>query len=390
MSQARQLAASPRAGVTFEVQRLELADGCLVISGHWSGVRGMRFVRPTLVVGGRRVLATLEHKPWSSAAGRLWTAAFPWEEDGDLDEELALTVAPTVSVILGARPAGADETQPLVFVGETAVAVAADQDDRADAAVTAAGAPPPPTRPPPEPASPARLLRLQDDLAQLTLQRNALDRRLEEAQALNADLDVRCRELEQAMRLERNTAQGAAEGREDVERARTAAERDRDRALARVDEAVHDREAALRTRARMEVQCDEAVQELDAAEARLARAIADRDEANAQRDEVLLAYRALQRKMMSERADADRGQAPGAGASGAGDDRQTSAEDHPDMPLGVRTMPAARAVMGALQRKQPHGKLLLSQFDLWVMRVLGTVAALCFISLLVMILRVFV
>jgi hypothetical protein len=39
----------------------------------------VRFVRPGLVVDGRRVLATFEHKPWAVGADGGWTAAFPWK-----------------------------------------------------------------------------------------------------------------------------------------------------------------------------------------------------------------------------------------------------------------------------------------------------------------------
>jgi hypothetical protein len=280
MSRPLQAAASPQDDVTFEIERLEISDGCLVISGHWSGVRGMRFVRPTLVAGGRRVLATLEHKPWTPAPGRAWTAAFPWK-DGDLDlEGLSLAVAPSVAVTLDSGSSATEQTQT----------------PNAD----------------PEP-------------------------------------DPRCLELEQAVRLEQRKAQDAGEAREDLERARTAAERDRDRALAQAEEAVQDREAALRTRSRMEAQRDQAVQAREAAEAKLAQAIAARDEATAQRDEVLLAYSALRDEVVSERADAAGGPMPGVNVSAIGNDR-----------------------------------------DLWVTGVLGTVAGLSFIVLLVMILRVFI
>ena len=68
-----------RAGASFELSRLELEDGRLLVSGWWSGVRGIRFVRPALVIDGRQVLATLEHKPWATADDGSWTAAFPWQ-----------------------------------------------------------------------------------------------------------------------------------------------------------------------------------------------------------------------------------------------------------------------------------------------------------------------
>lgn len=165
----------------------------------------------------------------------------------------------------------------------------------------------------------------------------------------------------------------------ELERARAAAERDRDRALAQLAEAVEAREAAVRTRARMEIAHAEALQAREVAEAALARAKADREEANAQRDEVLVAYRTLQRQVRSERAQADRA------ASGSDDDPVS-----PDEPLGVRSVPAARTIIAELQHPRRESKLVLQQFDLWVIRVLGVVAAVCFILLLLSILRVFV
>ena len=65
-------------GVRFELERLALEGDELVVSGFWTGVDGMRFVRPTLLSDDRRILATLEHKPWAPSGDARWTAAFPW------------------------------------------------------------------------------------------------------------------------------------------------------------------------------------------------------------------------------------------------------------------------------------------------------------------------
>ncbi len=101
-----------RAGVTFELERLDLDGDELVVSGHWSGVRGLRFVRPTLVADDRRILATLEHKPWAPSLDRAWTAAFPWEGD-DVDVGgLALAVSPQVTVPLDGAAVSLPEPQP--------------------------------------------------------------------------------------------------------------------------------------------------------------------------------------------------------------------------------------------------------------------------------------
>jgi hypothetical protein len=100
-----------RAGVSFELERLDLEGDELVVTGHWSGVRGLRFVRPTLVAEDRRILATLEHKPWAPSLDRTWIAAFPWDRD-DVDVGgLALAVGSQVTVSLGDAPPF-DEPEP--------------------------------------------------------------------------------------------------------------------------------------------------------------------------------------------------------------------------------------------------------------------------------------
>ena len=73
-------------GVAFEVERFEWTSAeRLELVGRWSGLRGHRFLRPTLdvEVGGerRRMLADLEHKPWAPEDGHDWIAAFTWRGD---------------------------------------------------------------------------------------------------------------------------------------------------------------------------------------------------------------------------------------------------------------------------------------------------------------------
>src|SRR5207245_223766 len=137
----------------------------------WSGLRGVRFVRPTLVVGQREVLATLEHKPWAPSSDRPWVAAFPWAgRMPDLDE-LELAVAPTVTVPLG-EPAALPAPDP-------------------DAAPHRAQEPAPatPARPPAlalvapaEPAPAARPARAGDDVAEAERRRvRQLEHELEDA-----------------------------------------------------------------------------------------------------------------------------------------------------------------------------------------------------------------
>jgi flagellar biosynthesis GTPase FlhF len=277
---------------TFDLERLEAGDGALVISGHWAAVRGMRFVRPTLTVGTRRLLATLEHKPWAPDGSEPWVAAFPWTGDEVDAAECWLDVAPGVLV-------------PLAPGAERAPEV--------------------------------------DEVA---AQRLRFERRETEVEFLRTE-------------LRRVTSE-------------------RDRVLAQRDEAVRDREAAMRTRERMQAQHDEAVASAERARAAVAKADAERDdarhqreEARAQRDEAAAGYRTLQDQLRAARA---REAAPPPPAPYAD-----------DKPIGVRAIPAARAE-GV--RRRPEYQL--TTFDLYAFRIVGAVAAACFVVLLIALLRVFI
>lgn len=94
--------------VTFEVDRVRSAGGAFEVRGRWYGVRGRRFVRPTLTFvdrsGGaeRRVLASLDQKPWAAEDGELWTVVFPLEAAPADAEQLELSVAPDINIALQA------------------------------------------------------------------------------------------------------------------------------------------------------------------------------------------------------------------------------------------------------------------------------------------------
>ena len=72
--------------LTFELERFEWqGEDRLEVRGRWFGVRGQRFMRPTLHVragdsGGRRrrMIAVLDHKPWAPDDDGVWIAAFVW------------------------------------------------------------------------------------------------------------------------------------------------------------------------------------------------------------------------------------------------------------------------------------------------------------------------
>jgi hypothetical protein len=91
--------------ITFEVERFELVDDeRLELTGRWFGVRGRRFVRPTLTVpadgGESRALALLDHKPWHVLDGQPWVAAFPWPHSPEALVDAELAVATDIAVPL--------------------------------------------------------------------------------------------------------------------------------------------------------------------------------------------------------------------------------------------------------------------------------------------------
>lgn len=98
----------------FELEQFERSGERLRVAGRWSDVRGMRFMRPTLTIGDRRVLAVLDHKPWAPEEGQPWIAEFPWDGDpAEVDPTLAeLAVAPSVSVPLSSPGVPIDAVRP--------------------------------------------------------------------------------------------------------------------------------------------------------------------------------------------------------------------------------------------------------------------------------------
>ncbi len=99
--------ASGSSDVVFELERFELSgEDRLELSGRWFGVRGRRFIRPTLtlVADGEnyRALADLVHKPWAAEDGEPWEAAFVCGLAGAEVVDAELTVTPDITVSLPA------------------------------------------------------------------------------------------------------------------------------------------------------------------------------------------------------------------------------------------------------------------------------------------------
>lgn len=110
-------------------------DGRVEVSGRWFGVRGRRFVRPTLTLTlgedgpPQRWLADLEHKPWAALDGEPWTAAFPVDVELASASSIELSVAPDIEIMLRA-PEGATGSSAASPVAAQARSPMAKQDTR--------------------------------------------------------------------------------------------------------------------------------------------------------------------------------------------------------------------------------------------------------------------
>src|SRR3954465_9741027 len=133
--------ADASSAVAFEVDRFAwTASDRIEVTGRWFGLRGHRFMRPSLIVEAgddrRRLLALLEHKPWAADDGEPWIAAFAWAGDPVAMTFAELSVAPSVSGELpppaapGSRATGARRRAQGPRAGPRVTARRADPPDR--------------------------------------------------------------------------------------------------------------------------------------------------------------------------------------------------------------------------------------------------------------------
>jgi hypothetical protein len=229
-------------GVAFEVDRFEwIARDRLELVGRWSGLRGHRFLRPTLDVqvdGERhRMLAVLEHKPWAPEDGQDWIAAFTWRGEPANFDEAELTVSPDLAVQL---PAPGGSVEP----GKVTVAAAHRL-----------------------PARRPRSAVLEAELAAALAEVERAGEELERTRAMHSEA---ARELRERLRGEHATIKKLEE---ELQQARAA------NALAE--------EAAAEDADRLRDERDAAAAERDAAAAVRDAAVAEADEARSARDEAL-------------------------------------------------------------------------------------------------------
>ena len=242
----------------FVVERFEPAGDRLEVAGHWSGIRGRRFVRPVLWLhqgeSRRRLVAVLDHKPWAVVDGDTWLAAFPWDGEKLVVERAELEVGRELVVELPV-PGGKAVAEPRPAVARR----------------------------------PTEVERLRDQLAEETRERRELQR---EVDAHQREADTLAR-----VRAERDAAREEAErARADGERLVNDEYRQRERAMVAADEATAARDLAVRQLAaardaytELETRLAAIETERDAAAAGTAdhdRLAAERDRLAAERDEL--------------------------------------------------------------------------------------------------------
>jgi hypothetical protein len=277
-------------GVAFEVQRFEwTSEDRLELVGRWFGLRGHRFLRPTLDVqvdgDRRRMLADLEHKPWAPEEGQDWIAAFTWRgEPGNFDDG-ELTVSPDLAVQLPA-PGGSLE--------------------RADVKASDAGNRLPVRRP--------RSAVLEAELAAALAEVQRLGDELERAQSRHSEA---ARELRDKVRgehskgreVEQELERARAEAGERLAAAEAAAteesralREERDAAATERDEAAAARDAAVAAAAEARAEGEAVLRKLEAAEAEREALTEARDRARQERNAWMSRARAAAAGKRSEAA----------------------------------------------------------------------------------------
>ena len=270
---AAEALASGAPGIYFELERFERGDGDRVeLAGRWFGIRGRRFVRPTLTAlanGDRiRALADLEHKPWAADDGELWRAAFAWPGSGQVDGA-ELAVAPDLAIELPALGKAGRAPQRIAPLPRAVPGRPAE---------TAETPAPPPKR---RATGAAELERLRGEVTELRGETERARAQLAAAESergrLAARLERAAETIEELRQLtdDRTTTHQSAQ--------RAAAERDA--AIAARDRAETEREAALTARDRALADRDRVAVERD-------RFLAERNQLAIERDQAVAAHAA--------------------------------------------------------------------------------------------------
>mgnify|MGYP007135521523 CR=1 FL=1 len=267
--------------VAFELERFELADGRLELTGRWFGVEGRRFMRPSLILRGdegeMRLLADLADKPWAAENGEPWRAAFPCDGELDADDDAELTVAPDLTVEL--RVPDAARSRRDGRRRKSNPKPRADAEPKGDAQPKQDR-----RRSTPQPTVSAARQPVTQDRAQdeqsraLSSARAEIASLRERAEELGAELEDERTRFADELRDARQTTAEAVESREEAIAARRKAIESREMAQPTIEQ-------ALAARAKAKKAAERALAERGQALARLEEALSQRDQAIAQRDE---------------------------------------------------------------------------------------------------------
>jgi hypothetical protein len=346
MSTSREPATAP-AGVSFEVDRFAWVDGRLEITGRWYGIRGRRFLRPTLDVevdgSPRRMLAVLEHKPWAADDGEEWVAAFEWNGEPVPLAVAELAVAPELAVVLPPPTGGPTKRGRRPKATGERLSAAPPRARALEAELTQAR---------------AEAAMLRDRIA---AEQKAWQKRVEEVEAQRDE----GAEAKAAAEAERDEV-AAARDKALAERDKALAERDsvvsgRDEATKARDSAVAERAAALASTAKLTGERDKALREKAALEEELAAAKRARDKARQERNEWLTRARdavARQGPTANEALGAER-RPPSRDAPAEDPDAPPHDPATAPLPRGGRLAPAPPPPNRPTKSQIPPGGILL-------------------------------
>ena len=357
-------------GVTFEVERFEWASADrLEVVGRWFGLRGHRFLRPTLDVEvrgeRRRMLAVLEHKPWAAEEGEEWVAVFAWRGERAKLDDAELTVSPDLAVQLP-LPDASDEDSP--------VAPAASAAERL-------------------PARRPRTAVLEDELAAALAE---VQRRDEELAQVRESHSEAARELRERARVAQDSVKRLEselkEARESLAGARAEAAQELDRLREERDAAVagHDRAGAEADATRAER--DGALRKLAAAESERDALVEARDRARQERNAWMSRARATTAEGRGAAPVAERVPPPAEPAAPAEPPSPAPApppsppEEEPAPPAAERRTIQIGERPGPLRTAPPPESNLRPPRETWTPRLIALVALAAFVVVVALLL----
>ncbi len=278
MAEAPEAEYAEAAEISFELEQLTLSDDHrLELTGRWFGVRGRRFMRPTLTLIAAntrsRSLADLEHKPWAAEDGEPWVAAFPLQAPAEEVLELELAVAPDIAVMLAPPPELAQLPRARVASSDAVVS-------------PRAGSPPVAAAPERDELDTALADELTSARAALEEQRLKIERLEQELErAAGAEVELRSALSRRDAAVEKLDA--VIEQHAAAEREQAAAEAEREAAARELADALRERDEARTGWTKAHEGRRNALLERDTAVADRQRAVIDRDHATAARDRAI-------------------------------------------------------------------------------------------------------